>query len=60
MIRIAQAKSISPLGNGLYSMGDQEYFVQLTPGLFPKIENYQGGQVLLMSASEPIQYQLIW
>ncbi|MEY2648448.1 MAG: hypothetical protein RL282_1161 [Bacteroidota bacterium] len=60
MIRIAQAKSITPLGNGLYSMGDQEYFVQLTPGLFPKIENYQGGQVLLMSANEPIQYQLIW
>lgn len=60
MIRIAQAKSITPLGNGLYSMGDQEFFVQLVPGTFPRIENYQGGQVLLMNANDPIQYQLIW
>jgi hypothetical protein len=60
MIRIAHAKSITPIGNGLYSMGDQAYFVQLAPGAFPKIENYQGGQVLLMSANDPIQYQLIW
>jgi len=60
MIRIAQAKSITPLGNGLYSLGEQEYFVQLAPGTFPKIENYQGGQVLLMNGNDPIQYQLIW
>jgi hypothetical protein len=60
MIRIAQAKSITPLGNGLYSMGDQEYFVQLAPGSFPKIEKYLGSQVLLMNGNDPIQYQLIW
>ena len=60
MIRIAHAKSITPIGNGLYSMGDQAYFVQLAPGAFPKIENYQGGQVLLMSGNDPIQYQLFW
>jgi len=60
MIRVAQGSSITPLGKGLYSIGNQAYFVQLAPGLYPKIENYLGQQVLLLPAGETIQYQLIW
>jgi hypothetical protein len=60
MIRIAQGSSITPLGKGLYSIGNQAYFVQIAPGLYPKIEGYLGQQVLLLPAGEAIQYQLIW
>ena len=60
MIRIAQGSSITPLGKGLYSIGNQAYFVQIAAGLIPKIEGYLGQQVLLLPAGEPIQYQLIW
>lgn len=60
MIRIAQGSSITPLGKGLYSIGKQAYFVQIAEGLYPKIEGYLGQQVLLLPASETIQYQLIW
>lgn len=60
MIRIAQASSITPLGKGLYSIGNQAYFVQLAPDIYPKIENFLGQQVLLLPAGETIQYQLIW
>jgi hypothetical protein len=60
MIRVAQGSSITPLGKGLYSIGKQAYFVQLAPGLYPKIENYLGQQVLLLPAGETVQYQLIW
>ena len=60
MIRIAQGSSITPLGKGLYSIGNQAYFVQIAEGLVPKIEGYLGQQVLLLPAGETIQYQLIW
>jgi len=60
MIRIAQGSSITPLGNGLYSIGNQAYFVQIAAGVFPKLEGYLGQQVLLLPAGETIQYQLIW
>jgi hypothetical protein len=60
MIRIAQGSSITPLGKGLYSIGNQAYFVQLAAGQYPKIEGFLGQQVLLLPASETIEYQLIW
>lgn len=60
MIRIAQGSSITPLGKGLYSIGNQAYFVQVSADLFPKIESYLGQQVLLLPGGEAIQYQLIW
>ncbi|MEY4627756.1 MAG: hypothetical protein RLZZ595_82 [Bacteroidota bacterium] len=60
MIRIAQGQSITPIGNGLYGINNQTYFVQLPTGVFPKIETYNNEQVLLLNGSEPIQYQLIW
>ena len=60
MIKIAQSTSIKPMGNGLYIIGDHEYFVKLNQNSSPKIESYQGNQVLLMTGGEPIQYQLIW
>lgn len=60
MVRIAQAKEITPMGNGLYSIGNQAYFVQIAPDIYPKIETYLGQKVLLLPASESIQYQLIW
>lgn len=60
MIRIAQGSSITPLGKGLYSIGNQAYFVQLATGQYPKIEGFLGQQVLLLPAGETIEYQLIW
>ena len=60
MIRIAQGSSITPLGKGLYSIGNQAYFVQLAAGQYPKIEGFLGQQVLLLPAGETIEYQLIW
>lgn len=60
MLRIAQASLITPIGGGLYSIGDREYYIQLAPGIFPRIETYMGQQVLLLPATETVQYQLIW
>jgi hypothetical protein len=60
MIRIAQGSSITPLGKGLYIIGNQAYFVQLAAGQYPKIEGFLGQQVLLLPAGETIEYQLIW
>ncbi len=60
MIRIAQGKSITPLGGGIYNIGNGGYYIQISPALFPKIETYLDQQVLLLPAGEPIQYNLIW
>ena len=59
-IRIAQGSNITPLGNGVYVIGDQQYFVQLAPGVFPNIESYLDQRVLILPAKDKIQYQLIW
>jgi len=60
MLRIAQGKSIKPMGNGLYSIDDQNYFVQTSSGDTPTIEMHNGQQVLLVSAKQKLSYQLIW
>lgn len=60
MLRLAQGTAITPLGNGLYAIGDQAYYIQIAPGITPKIETYNQQQVLLLSAAEPVQYQVIW
>lgn len=59
-VRIAQGSSITPLGNGIYAVGDQQYFIQLAPGVFPNIETFLDQRVLILSAKEKIQFQLIW
>ncbi len=59
-IRIAQSSQITPLGGGLYSLGDQAYYIQVSPAAFPRIESFNGTQVMLLSASEPVQYSIIW
>lgn len=60
MIRIAQGKSIKLLGNGLYSIDDQTYYVQTTAGEIPTIESHNGQQVLITPAKQKLSYQLIW
>ncbi len=60
MVRIAQANEITPLGKGLYSIGNQAYFVQIAPELYPRIETYLGQKLLVLPGSETVQYQLIW
>ena len=60
MLRLAQGTSITPLGSGLYAIGDQAYYIQIAPGTTPKIETYNQQQVLLLPASEQVQYQVIW
>jgi hypothetical protein len=60
MIRLTQGSSITPLGSGLYGINNQAYYIQIAPGIVPKIETYNNQQVLLLPASEPIQYQIIW
>ena len=59
-IRIAQGSNITPLGNGVYAIDDQKYFIQLGSSLFPNIETYLNQRVLMLPAKEKIQYQLIW
>lgn len=60
MIRIAQGKTITPVGQGLYAIDNSSYYIQVAPGVFPKLDNFNKDMVLLMPASETIQYQLIW
>jgi hypothetical protein len=60
MIRIAQGNAITPLGSGLYGINNQAYFIQIAPGIVPKIESYNNQLVLLLPAAEAIQYQIIW
>ena len=60
MIRIAQGSQITPLGGGLYAVGDQSYYIQVSPAAFPKIENFNGEQVMLLPAADQVQYSLIW
>jgi hypothetical protein len=60
MLRIAQGKSIKLIGNGLYSIDDQSYFIQVNAAENPLIETHNGQQVLLGSAQKKLSYQLIW
>jgi hypothetical protein len=60
LIRIAQAKTITPVGKGLYAIDNQSYYIQVSPALLPKIETYNNQQVLLLPASKEITYQIIW
>jgi hypothetical protein len=60
MIRIAQGKNITPVGQGLYAIDNSTYYIQVTLGTLPKMDTYNNNVVLLMPASETIQYQLLW
>ena len=60
VIRIVQAKTIVPVGKGLYAIDNQSYYIQVSPALLPKIETYNNQQVLLIPASNEITYQIIW
>jgi hypothetical protein len=60
MIRIAQAKTITPVGKGLYAIDNQSYYIQVSPSIFPLIETYNNQQVLLLPTSNEITYQIIW
>jgi hypothetical protein len=60
MVRIGHGSAITPLGSGLYGINNQAYYIQIAPGIVPKIESYNNQLVLLLPASEPIQYQIIW
>jgi hypothetical protein len=60
MIRIGQSTEIRPMGGGVYNMGNGAYFLQLAPGVFPRIESYLDQKVLLLPSNSEIQYQLIW
>jgi hypothetical protein len=59
-IRIAQNPSIKLIGNGLYVVGDHRYFISVDPSIRTSIENYLGQQVLLVPASNKINYSIIW
>jgi hypothetical protein len=59
-IRIAQDPSIKSIGNGLYVVGDHRYFISVDPSIRTSIENYLGQQVLLVPASNKINYSIIW
>jgi hypothetical protein len=60
MFRIAQGKNITPIGGGLYNISNGAYFIQISPALFPRIENYLDQQVLVLPGQEFIQYNIIW
>ncbi len=59
-IRIAQGPTIKKINNGIYVVGDQNYFISMDASLTPTIENYLGQQVLVLPAKEKIQYNIIW
>ncbi|MFN5421657.1 MAG: family 16 glycoside hydrolase [bacterium] len=59
-IRVAQAQSITPLGDGLYVIGQQSYYVELPKGVQPSIETYQGQKILFVPVKDKLEYQLIW
>jgi hypothetical protein len=59
-IRIAQDPSIKSMGNGLYVVGDHRYFISVDPSIRTSIENYLGQQVLIVPASNKINYSIIW
>ena len=59
-IRIAQGASIKSLGNGLYVVGDHQYFISIDPATKVSIEQFLGQQVLLTPATNNITYTIIW
>jgi hypothetical protein len=59
-IRLAMAGKINLVRNGLYSLDEGRYFIEVEKGLNPVIENYMGNQVLLVNASGSVNYQMIW
>jgi hypothetical protein len=59
-IRIAQGTSIKSLSNGIYVVGDHQYFISIDPTAKVMIEQYLGQQVLLIPATNNITYSIIW
>jgi hypothetical protein len=59
-MRVAQASSITPLGNGLYVIGQQAYYIELPKEVQPTIETYNGQKVLFVPVKDSLEYQLIW
>ncbi|MFM7222166.1 MAG: hypothetical protein ACKO03_01905, partial [Bacteroidota bacterium] len=59
-IRLAQATSIVHLKNDIYSINNGKYFIQVAEGTKPLIEAYKDEQVLILPASEKMEYRIIW
>lgn len=60
---IAKSKLIEPLGKGLYSVNDSEYFIRLPKKIKPILRSTANGQELLIPVakqSAQISYNIIW
>ena len=59
--RAAQGKNIMMIRNGLYTVDNGRYFVQLPQTAEARISDYMGQQVLLLrSLNGEVNYQIIW
>jgi hypothetical protein len=59
--RAAQGKNIMLTRNGLYTVDNGRYFVQLPQAAEARIADYMGKQVLLVRPSNgEVNYQIIW
>jgi hypothetical protein len=64
-VRIADAKDITDLGNGMYAINDFSYYVQLDKGVKPLIRTAGKGKELSLPLKNTdkgtfVQYSLIW
>lgn len=59
-LRLAEAGSIKDLGNGAYAVGDFDYYVEIKSGQQATISQNGAKQELLVPATSPVVYQIVW
>ncbi len=59
-VRMATAKSISKVSDGLYLIGDGEYYIRCGSEITPQIRESNGQKELLVSGMEKINYSIVW
>jgi hypothetical protein len=63
--RIASAKNIATIGDGMYSINNYEYYLQLPKGIKPVLRVTTAGQELLLPVKDTdkgatLEYSMIW
>jgi hypothetical protein len=58
--KLAEGKSITKISDGLYAIGDREYYIKVLQPFAPAIREINGAKELVVPVTNSVKYSIIW